>query len=86
MDMSALNTTLLDIREGLITSPFLQNMEKSYSRLQLDKPENKVITRNFLTKNTLLQKVLGCLMIQNHQKKLLIILLIKDLLLWRLLV
>ncbi len=46
MDMSALNTTLLDIREGLITSPFLQNMEKSYSRLQLDKPENKVITRN----------------------------------------
>ncbi len=59
MDMSALNTTLLDIREGLITSPFLQNMEKSYSRLQLDKTENKVITRNSFNQKYFASKGFG---------------------------
>ena len=59
MDMSQLNTTLLDIREGLISSPFLQNMEKSYSRLTLDKTENTVVTRNSFNQKYFASKGLG---------------------------
>ncbi len=44
MDMSELNTTLLEIREGLISSsPFLQNMGKSYLRLTLEKTDDKKV-------------------------------------------
>lgn len=59
MDMSQLNTILLDIREGLISSPFLQNMEKSYSRLTLDKTENAVVTRNSFNQKYFASKGFG---------------------------
>lgn len=59
MDMSQLNTTLLDIREGLISSPFLQNMEKNFSRLTLEKSENKVFSRNSFNQKYFVSKGFG---------------------------
>lgn len=48
MDVASLNTSLLDIREGLIKSPFLQTLEKHNDVLNLDKDkvENKVYSKS----------------------------------------
>lgn len=40
MDMSVLNTALLDLREELISSTFLQSMEKRNSQLFLEKSDS----------------------------------------------